>query len=375
LATRATARYDITAVDRTAGAIAGVQRRFTRLGRGIVAGVAGAARFIGPGGLIAAGVGLLGVNAAKSGDRIGKMSARLGIGVRQLQELRFAAERTGVPFETLAIGLQRMTRRIAEANLGQGEARNALKELKLSAADLQRLPLEEKFQAIADAMLRVDNPADRVRLSMKLFDSEGVGLVNTLELGGEGLRRLGREARELGLLVDADAIKTMERFQDRLEQVRLRAQVLGIEITAKLVVAFEKLTAVVDKIQLLKSGQGRIAGIDVGRTIAETQRRGVFGLVSGLRGDIGKIPDPANTRIAAMVAKAIGHTLRFFGATARGEHFLAGSAELSRRAAKNEEMLARGFSDQGFIRIERHTERAANGIELIVRNGMVGRAG
>ena len=56
-----------------------------------------------------------------TGDQIGKLSLRLGASSEALSELKYAAEITGVGFNSLTTGLQRMTRRVSEAATGTGE--------------------------------------------------------------------------------------------------------------------------------------------------------------------------------------------------------------------------------------------------------------
>jgi len=63
----------------------------------------------------------------ESVDSLAKVSSKLGIATDQLAKLRFAAEQTGVSSNTLDMALQRMTRRVAEAGQGTGEAVNECK--------------------------------------------------------------------------------------------------------------------------------------------------------------------------------------------------------------------------------------------------------
>ena len=94
-----------------------------------------------------------------------------------------------------------MVRRISEAARGTGEAVNALDELGVSAQRLASMSPDQQFSTLADAMAKVKNQGDRVRLSMKLFDSEGVALVNTLRLGSKGLIQYEKDAKRLNILV------------------------------------------------------------------------------------------------------------------------------------------------------------------------------
>jgi hypothetical protein len=106
-------------------------------------------------------------------DAIGKTADKIGVGVEALQELRFAAKASGVE-QTLDVALQRFTRRAAEAAQGTGEAKDALAQMGIVLRDqsgnLRRS--EDLLGDVADAFARIEDPAERVRLAFKLFDSE-----------------------------------------------------------------------------------------------------------------------------------------------------------------------------------------------------------
>ena len=55
---------------------------------------------------------------------------------------------------------------------------------------------------VADAFARIEDPAERVRLAFKLFDSEGVALVNLLSDGSGALEEMRERARDLGIVLD-----------------------------------------------------------------------------------------------------------------------------------------------------------------------------
>ena len=94
-------------------------------------------------------------------DNLAKMSDRLGLATEELQGLRRAAELTGVQTSALDMGIQRMTRRVAEAARGTGEAKDAIKELGLDAKTLSAMPVQEQFREIAGAMEGVGSQSQR----------------------------------------------------------------------------------------------------------------------------------------------------------------------------------------------------------------------
>ena len=141
-------------------------------------------------------------------DSLAKTADKIGVTTEALGGLRHAAELTGVGSDTLDMAMQRLTRRVSEAANGTGEAKNALIELGINAANLEKLPLDVQMEVIADAMGDVKSQSDKVRLAMRLFDSEGVSLVNTLASGSTGLQQMAKEADTLGITVSrVDAAK------------------------------------------------------------------------------------------------------------------------------------------------------------------------
>lgn len=149
-------------------------------------------------------------------DTLAKTSDKLGITTEALSGLRHAAELTGVSSTTLDMALQRMTRRVAEAANGSGEAKDAIKELGLNAQALARMTPDQQMKTFADAMQGVAGQGDKVRLAMKLFDSEGVALVNTLALGSKGLAEMQAEADRLGISLTRVQAAQVEAANDAL---------------------------------------------------------------------------------------------------------------------------------------------------------------
>ncbi len=194
---------------------------FAALGVGVAAAAVGITRMV--------------TEVARQNDEIAKLSTRLGASTEALSQYRFVAERSGVTFETFTMGLQRMTRRVAEAAQGTGEAVKALKELNISAADLARMRPEDQYERIADAIHGLSNQSDRVRLAMKLFDSEGVALVQTMTAGAEGIRELREEADALGITLSGDAAAAAEKFNDQLTNMQAATDGLKLAFSEGLV--------------------------------------------------------------------------------------------------------------------------------------------
>ncbi|HBC3857014.1 TPA: hypothetical protein KD866_002391 [Vibrio parahaemolyticus] len=167
-------------------------------------------------------------------DQTAKFADRIGISTEALTQFRHASELTGVGSKNLDMSLQRMTRRIAEAAQGSGEAAPALKQLGLDAQALGRMTPEQQLYALSDAFTQVESQSERVRLAFKLFDSEGVGMVNMLAGGSEGLRSMADEADRLGITLSRIDAAKVEMANDAMYKVGLTSTALKQNLTTQL---------------------------------------------------------------------------------------------------------------------------------------------
>lgn len=195
------------------------------------------------------------VNATRSSiDEQAKFADRIGVSTEALGGLQYSAELTGVSVNQLNLGLQRMTRRVSEAAKGTGEAKAALKELGLDAAELNRQSPDEQFRKIAEAFKGVGGQADKVRLAMRLFDTEGVALVNTLKLGTEGLDAMQAEAERLGIAISRVDAAQVEAANDAISGAAAVARGFANELTVELAPAIEAVALMYKEAALQSDG-------------------------------------------------------------------------------------------------------------------------
>jgi uncharacterized protein YukE len=196
----------IKAFDQTQKALRSIQAAFGKLSKVFFNFKTALVAAVGAGGL-----GLLISNSLKATDALAKTASKIGTTTEALSALQYAGQLTGVEVNTMNMALQRFARRASEAAVGTGEAKGALRELRLDARELVKLPLDQQMLELADAFedakRRGLNP---LRLGFKLFDSEGAQLVTTLAAGRDGLAEMFGEARRLGVVMSSNAAKGVE---------------------------------------------------------------------------------------------------------------------------------------------------------------------
>ena len=194
-------KFELTAVDKTKAAFDKVSKGLKSVGSGAKMAGIGVAKV----GLAATGaaaaLAIFSQRNFEAIDRLGKTASKLGVNVELLQEMRFAAEQTGIEQRTLDMALQRFIRRVGEAAKGTGEAKGALKDLGIQLKDNEGnlRSTRDILGDVADGIMNTESSSEQLRLSFKFFDSEGAALVNTLKNGKKGLEDYAKEAQSLDL--------------------------------------------------------------------------------------------------------------------------------------------------------------------------------
>ena len=180
-------------------------------------------------GLAAGGIFALADSTASLGDATAKTADKLGIAIGPLQELRYAAERSGVSTANFDTALEQFVKRTGEAAQGAGAAKGAMESLGLSARELAGMAPNDALELVADRLAQVENQSERTAYATALFGRGGVGMVNMLRDGARGLEQLRADARKTGYVLSDEAARDAEVFKDRLLDAQLA--VVGMKNT------------------------------------------------------------------------------------------------------------------------------------------------
>lgn len=156
------------------------------------------------------------------GNEIAKAADKIGIATQDLQEFQFAASQTTtLDTRRINLALQRFSRQLAQARGGTGELRQTLRQYNVQIVDSagRTRGMIEVLRDLADAVKSSSDGSEDLRIAFRAFLSEGAELVNTLDLGSEGLDRYNRKARELGLVLSEEAIRKAELADERFGEL------------------------------------------------------------------------------------------------------------------------------------------------------------
>lgn len=207
---------DIVGKDKTKKAFISVKGSTDKLEKsfnGLKVGIAG---LIG-----AAGLGALSAQVLEVGDKIGKMSAAVGIAAGELQGLQFAAEQSGVGADTLNKSIKKLSINIGKGKDGVKKYKDTFDKLGISLVDSEGIgrSTESIFLDLADALGGMGDTAQAAKISNDLFGESGVSLLNMFAGGSEGIQGFSNQLKSVGGVIHEKSIKAFESFNDSLNLI------------------------------------------------------------------------------------------------------------------------------------------------------------
>src|SRR5690606_31345930 len=101
---------------------------------------------------------------------------------------------------------------------------------------------EVLLNEVADALRNVKDPADKLRLAFKMFDTDGAAMINLLNEGSAGMEALRQQARDLGIVLSEETIEAAVRFNDNLDLLRKTGEGLTTQLTARMLPTLESIS-------------------------------------------------------------------------------------------------------------------------------------
>lgn len=214
-------------------------------------------------GAVKSGLGLLVQGAARAGaemkdvitrtvetaSALNDTSAALGVTTEALQELGYAAEQNGSSMEGMADGLRKLSIHMQAAAEGGGEAAEVFRKLGVSVTEGGKLrAVDDVLGDIAEKFKPSNMPdgARKVAFAVDLFGRSGASLIPTLKEGRDGLAKWRKEARELGIVLDAEVIAAGDELGDSWTKLQMAAIGLKFAIAGPLLGSInESVTAVI----------------------------------------------------------------------------------------------------------------------------------
>lgn len=299
-------KFELTAVNKTKAAFDKVTRGLK--GVGSVAGKAsmGVAKV----GLAATGAAVgLALFTKKSFDYIdtlGKTASRTGIATDTLQAFQLAAIESGTTIEQTQKGLEKFARSIGDAGRGLKTQADIFRDLgvEIKNQDGSLRTYEEILFDVAEGLGELGSEAERATALANLFGRAGIQFSEIFRDGADGIQTFIDRANDLGIILDKDTIKGVEKFNDTVSVIKLQIGAFANNITSAFVPALQLIAEKVGAtITANKDAAGgfQTLGQTIAVSILEAIRTAIIAIDSFIDNTKERFMEFANTKIGKTI--------------------------------------------------------------------------
>ena len=160
------------------------------------------------------GVMLIKLNSSL--DVVGKLSQKLGLSTEKFQQLSYIAETTGTNIEMMSMVMRTLVNSAADGN-------KAFAELGISVKDANGnfKTQEELFFEVVKRLQGMEAGTKRTKLAFDLLGRGALELAPLLNEGVGSIEAMSKRVRELGGIIDEKSIKSAEKLDDLITDLKV----------------------------------------------------------------------------------------------------------------------------------------------------------
>ena len=183
----------------------------------------------------AATVGVLVNKSMEAGDRIDKMSQKIGMSRKAFQEWDYIMSQNGGSVDSLQMGFKSLANQMFNAQKGSKESVEVFRQLGIAVKDNNGKFRNQSdvFNDSVRALQKIQNPTQKAILANKLFGKSAIEMKPLLNKASSSIDDLRQKANDLGLVMSDDAINASVKLKDTIDTVQRAFGAFGNQIGAE----------------------------------------------------------------------------------------------------------------------------------------------
>lgn len=188
-------------------------------------------------GAVTATAGVLINKTIEAGDRIDKMSQKIGMSRQAFQEWDFIMSQNGGSVESLQMGYKALANQMGGVQKGSKDSIGYFKKLGVAVKDNhgQLRKQEDVFNDSVRALQNMKNPTEKAIIANKLFGKSAIEMKPLLNQTSESVDTLRKRANDLGMVMSDEAVDASVKLTDSIDAIQRSFSAFGNQIGAQLV--------------------------------------------------------------------------------------------------------------------------------------------
>lgn len=188
------------------------------------------------GGAVVGTVGALATKTAQAGDRVDKMSQKIGMSRKAFQEWDYIMSQNGGSVDNLQMGFKTLATQMDGVRKGSKDSINAFNKLGVSVKNSNGTFKSQDvvFNEVVRKLQQMKNPTEKAIIAQRLFGRSAIDLKPLLNQSAESVDNLRQKANDLGMVLADDVIDASVKFTDTMDTLKRSFNAIGISIGAGL---------------------------------------------------------------------------------------------------------------------------------------------
>lgn len=192
---------------------------------------------------------------AAAGDRIDKMSQKIGMSRVSFQEYDYILSQNGGNIQNLEMGYKTLANQIAAARKGTKDSVATFNKLHVSikTSNGQLKSQEQIFKQSVRAIQNIKNPTEKAILANKLFGRSALSLKPLLNKSADSIEKLRQNAHAYGMIKNDRQIDACVKLTDTIDTLKRSfagmGMTLGMEVVPHIQALSDKILANMPRIR------------------------------------------------------------------------------------------------------------------------------
>lgn len=183
-------------------------------------------------GAVTATMGVLVNKSLEAGDRVDKMSQKIGMSRQAFQEWDFIMSQNGGSVESLQMGYKALANQMGGVQKGSKDSIGYFKKLGVAVKDNhgQLRKQEDVFNDTVRALQNMKNPTEKAIIASKLFGKSAIEMKPLLNQTSESVDALRKRANDLGMVMSDEAVDASVKLTDSIDAIQRTFSAFGAQI-------------------------------------------------------------------------------------------------------------------------------------------------
>jgi hypothetical protein len=191
-----------------------------------------------------AGSVALAQKTAEAGDRIDKMSQKIGMSRKSFQEWDYVMSQNGGSVDSLQMGYKTLATQMASASKGSKDTTAIFNRLGVSIKNNNGTlrSQDEVFNEVVKRLQDIKNPTDKAIMAQKLFGKAAIEMKPLLNQSAESVDGLRKKANDLGMVLSDEVVDASVKFTDTQDTLQRSFGALGATVGGELIPIMQQLS-------------------------------------------------------------------------------------------------------------------------------------